>query len=65
MQQNASRDSWSSEYTQKRLQDIMVDIHASCYETAAEFGAEGNYVTGANIAGFIKVAGAMTAMGVI
>jgi glutamate dehydrogenase (NADP+) len=65
MQQNASRDSWSSAYTQNRLQDIMVGIHASCYETAAEFGAEGDYVTGANIAGFIKVARAMTAMGVI
>jgi glutamate dehydrogenase (NADP+) len=65
MQQNASRDSWSSEYTQKRLQEIMIDIHTSCYETADEFGAEGNYVLGANVAGFIRVARAMTAMGVI
>ncbi|WP_269621038.1 NADP-specific glutamate dehydrogenase [Zhongshania sp. BJYM1] len=65
MQQNASRDSWSSEYTQKRLEDIMVDIHASCYETAGEFGAEGDYVAGANIAGFLKVARAMSALGVI
>ncbi|PLW70578.1 NADP-specific glutamate dehydrogenase [Pseudohalioglobus lutimaris] len=65
MQQNASRDSWTSEYTQRRLREIMVDIHTSCYETASEFGCEGNYVMGANITGFIKVARAMTAMGVI
>jgi glutamate dehydrogenase (NADP+) len=65
MQQNASRDSWSFDYTQKRLEDIMIDIHKSCYETSAEFGAEGNYVLGANITGFIKVARAMEAMGVI
>jgi glutamate dehydrogenase (NADP+) len=43
----------------------MIEIHRSCYETAAEFGAEGNYVLGANITGFIKVAKAMAAMGVI
>jgi glutamate dehydrogenase (NADP+) len=43
----------------------MIDIHTSCYETADEFGAEGNYVLGANVAGFIRVARAMTAMGVI
>jgi len=65
MQQNASRDSWTFGYTQKRLEEIMVDIHKNCYETAAEFGAEGNYVLGANITGFIRVARAMTAMGVI
>jgi glutamate dehydrogenase (NADP+) len=65
MQQNASRDSWSFEYTQKRLQEIMIGIHNSCFETAEEFGAPGNYVTGANIAGFLKVARAMDAMGVI
>ena len=65
MQQNASRDSWTFDYTQKRLEEIMVDIHRNCYETAAEFGAEGNYVLGANITGFIRVARAMTAMGVI
>ena len=65
MQQNASRDSWSSEYTQKRLQEIMIEIHRACYETASEFGCQGNYVMGANITGFIRVARAMTAMGVI
>ncbi|HPQ95089.1 MAG TPA: glutamate dehydrogenase, partial [Thiolinea sp.] len=65
MQQNASRDSWTFEYTQKRLQEIMVNIHRNCHETAAEFGTEGDYVLGANITGFIRVAKAMNAMGLI
>ncbi|MDP3516357.1 MAG: NADP-specific glutamate dehydrogenase [Pseudohongiella sp.] len=65
MQQNASRDSWTFEYTEKRLQDIMVGIHRNVYETSEEFGMPGNYVAGANIYGFIKVARAMTAMGLI
>jgi glutamate dehydrogenase (NADP+) len=65
MQQNASRDSWTFEYTDDRLRKIMAHIHKSCYETAEEFGSPGNYVVGANIAGFVKVARAMLAMGVI
>ena len=65
MQQNASRDSWSFDYTEERLRKIMQNIHQECYETAEEFGTPGNYVNGANIAGFIKVAKAMLAMGVI
>ena len=65
MQQNASRDFWSFEYTEQRLQEIMINIHRNCYETADEFGAPGNYVVGANITGFIKVAKAMDAMGLI
>ena len=65
MQQNASRDSWSFEFTEKRLQDIMINIHKNCYETAEEFGMPGNYVAGANISGFIRVAKAMTAMGLV
>ncbi len=65
MQQNASRDSWDFEYTEKRLQDIMMKIHRSAAETAEEFGTPGNLVNGANIAGFIRVAKAMLAMGVI
>ena len=65
MQQNASRDSWSFEYAEERLQGIMVGIHDTCLETAEEFGAPGNYVVGANIAGFEKVARAMLAFGVI
>ncbi|OEU74987.1 MAG: glutamate dehydrogenase [Desulfuromonadales bacterium C00003068] len=65
MQQNASRDSWDFDYTEARLQKIMQNIHQTCYETADEFGTPGNYVNGANCAGFIKVAKAMVAMGII
>ena len=65
MQQNACRDSWTFEYTEERLRQIMRNIHQTCFETAEEYGAPGNYVTGANIAGFIKVAKAMVAFGVI
>ncbi|MGQ5702710.1 NADP-specific glutamate dehydrogenase [Sandaracinobacteroides sp. A072] len=65
MQQNASRDSWSFEKTEDRLAGIMRDIHDSCAQTAEEFGTPGDYVLGANIAGFVRVAEAMRAMGVI
>lgn len=65
MQQNASRDSWSFEFTEKKLDEIMTGIHATAFETAEEFGASGNYVLGANIGGFIKVARAMVAHGLI
>jgi glutamate dehydrogenase (NADP+) len=65
MQQNASRDSWTFEYTEQRLADIMARIHTVAFETAEEFGAPGNYVIGANIAGFIKVARAMIAHGLV
>jgi glutamate dehydrogenase (NADP+) len=65
MQQNASRDSWSFEYAEERLKGIMVGIHNTCLATADEFGSPGNYVVGANIAGFEKVARAMLAFGVI
>ncbi|MFA7282377.1 MAG: NADP-specific glutamate dehydrogenase [Sterolibacterium sp.] len=65
MQQNASRDSWTFEFTEKKLDQIMTNIHATTFETAEEFGASGNYVVGANIAGFIKVAKAMLAHGLI
>ncbi|MDO3377375.1 NADP-specific glutamate dehydrogenase [Geoalkalibacter halelectricus] len=65
MQQNASRDSWTFEYTEQRLQQIMKNIHDTCYETAEEYGTPGNYVNGANIAGFIKVAKAMVALGLV
>jgi glutamate dehydrogenase (NADP+) len=65
MQQNASRDAWSFEYTEKKLDAIMTEIHKTCYETADEFGTPGNYANGANIAGFIKVAKPMVAMGLI
>ena len=65
MQQNASRDSWDFEYAEDRLRQIMGDIHAECVMTAEQFGSEGNYVVGANLAGFIRVANAMVALGVV
>lgn len=65
MQQNASRDTWSFEYTEERLHKIMCNIHRDCFETAKEYGQPGNYVVGANIAGFRRVAEAMVAFGVI
>ena len=65
MQQNASRDSWSFEYTEQRLASIMQNIHDRCLATADEYGAPGNYVLGANIAGFTQVADAMLALGLI
>jgi len=65
MQQNASRDSWTFEHTESRLREIMSDIHSVCLSTAEEYGAPGNYVAGANIAGFVRVADAMLAHGLI
>ena len=65
MQQNASRDSWTFEETEARLAMIMRRIHDSCAETAESYGAPGNYVLGANVTGFVRVAEAMQAMGVI
>lgn len=65
MQQNASRDSWSHDYTEKRLEEIMANIHKTCFETAEAYGCPGDYVMGANIAGFLRVCNAMDAMGVI
>lgn len=65
MQQNASRDSWTFAHTEERLAEIMVDIHRRCAETAEEYGAPGDYVLGANIAGFIPVADAMLSLGLV
>ena len=65
MGQNAGHTSWTREPVDERLLSIMVDIHKNCYETAAEHGAPGNYVAGANIAGFLKVAHAMIDQGVV
>ncbi len=65
MQQNASRDAWTHEYTEARLTAIMRGIHQRCADTAEEFDDPGNYVLGANAAGFIAVAEAMLALGVI
>jgi len=65
MQQNASRDTWTFEDTEERLQKIISGIHRNCHEAANEFGSPGNYVLGANIVGFRRVAEAMLAFGVI
>ncbi|MEV0395905.1 NADP-specific glutamate dehydrogenase [Polymorphospora rubra] len=65
MQQNASRDSWTFAHSEQRLREIMTDIHARCHATAQEYGMPGNYVAGANIDGFRRVAEAMLAHGLI
>ncbi|GGO28619.1 glutamate dehydrogenase [Microbispora rosea subsp. aerata] len=65
MQQNASRDSWTFEFSERRLQEIMRDIHDRCLETADVYGMPGDYVAGANIDGFRRVADAMLALGLI
>lgn len=65
MQQNASRDSWTFEFTEKKLDEIMTRIHATTHQTAEEFGVPGNYVAGANILSFVKVAQAIVALGLI
>jgi glutamate dehydrogenase (NADP+) len=65
MAQNSMRYSWTREEVDKRLQMIMQSIHKSCVEASERFGTPGNYVNGANIAGFIKVADAMMDLGVV
>ncbi|WP_449538438.1 NADP-specific glutamate dehydrogenase [Ferdinandcohnia sp. Marseille-Q9671] len=65
MSQNSMRLSWSFEEVDSKLQDIMASIYRNSMEAAEEYGHPGNLVYGANIAGFIKVADAMIAQGVI
>ena len=65
MSQNAMRLCWPRDEVDSRLQEIMQGIHSNCYETAREFGFPGNYMVGANIAGFMKVADAMLFQGLI
>jgi glutamate dehydrogenase (NADP+) len=65
MQQNASRDSWGFAYTERRLAEIMAMVHRTCLETAEAYAEPGNYVAGANIAGFLRVGRAMVALGLI
>ena len=65
MQQNASRDSWGFEYTEERLTDIMQNIHEQCATTAESYDRPGDYVLGANIAGFDRVAKAIQAFGLV
>lgn len=65
MSQDALRITWAREEVDARLKDIMKAIHKQCWETAAEYGSPGNYVNGANIAGFLKVAHAMLDQGIV
>ncbi len=65
MSQNSMRLNWPREEVDRRLRDIMIAIHKNCFETAKLFGVPGNYVIGANIAGFLKVANAMLDQGLV
>ena len=65
MSQNSERLSWTFEEVDSKLQKIMVNIFHSLDDAAKKYGMEGNYVAGANIAGFLKVAEAMTAQGIV
>ena len=65
MSQNSLRLSWTREEVDGRLLLIMKSIHKACFDTAEAYGKKGDYVTGANIAGFTKVAKAMLAYGVV
>lgn len=65
MAQNSMRYSWTAEQVDDKLQDIMKDIHNACVKYGADDQANVNYVKGANIAGFVKVADAMLAQGVV
>jgi len=65
MSQNSMRMSWTREEVDARLKDIMTRIHTTCVTTAAEYDQAGNYVVGANIGGFLKVADAMIDQGLV
>ena len=65
MSQNSERLSWTFEEVDAKLKNIMVNIFHNLDDAAKKYGMEGNYVAGANIAGFLKVADAMTAQGIV
>jgi len=65
MSQNSMRYSWSREEVDNKLQGIMKSIHQTCVDTADRFGTPGNYVNGANIGGFLKIADSMMDQGVV
>ncbi len=65
MAQNAQHTNWTREEVDQRLKDIMEAIHKQAFDAAAEYGSAGNYVAGANIAGFVKVADAMLDQGLV
>ncbi len=65
MSQNSGRLTWTAEEVDNRLQGIMRAIHQNCYNTAEQYGMKGNYIAGANISAFLKVADSMVDQGVI
>ncbi len=65
MAQNSMRIRWTREEVDQRLKIIMKSIHQACIDASAEYGAQGNYVKGANIAGFVKVVNAMLDQGIV
>jgi len=65
MSQNSMRISWSRQEVQAKLKGIMNSIHTACLDASEEYGTPGNYVNGANIAGFVKVADSMMDQGLV
>jgi glutamate dehydrogenase (NADP+) len=65
MSQNSERLSWSAEEVDAKLKDIMINIYHNIDNASKKYGMEGNYVAGANIAGFLKVVNAMEAQGIV
>jgi len=65
MAQNSMRLSWPRDEVDTRLKHIMKSIHRTCLDAAGEYGSPGNYVAGANIAGFVKVVNAMLDQGLV
>ena len=65
MSQNAQHLSWTSQEVDMHLQKIMKSIHSQCLEAASTYGKDGDYISGSNIAGFLKVSEAMQSQGVI
>jgi len=65
MAQNSQRMKWTRDEVDEKLHTIMVDIHTQCVETGERYGTPGNYINGANIAGFLRVANAMLDQGLI
>ena len=65
MSQNSLRYGWTREEVDAKLDNIMVNIHKNAAETAEKYGRPGDYVFGANVAGFLKIAEAMAAHGVV
>lgn len=60
-----SRSTWTREEVDQRLRNIMIAIHKNCFDTADKYGTPGNYLNGANIGGFLKVANAMMDQGLV